>query len=55
MIATGDKKSEYPADLVDLRLVPLTDVLALSEDMLERLVPTPLAAQVPVATFNSSI
>jgi hypothetical protein len=48
MIATDDKRSEYPSDLADLRQVPLADVPALS-DML------PLAGQVPVAAFNSSI
>ncbi|HLQ55412.1 MAG TPA: FxSxx-COOH cyclophane-containing RiPP peptide [Streptosporangiaceae bacterium] len=55
MIATDDKRSEYPSDLADLRLVPLADVSALSEDVLRRVVPAALAGQVPVAAFNSSI
>jgi FXSXX-COOH protein len=59
MIATDDKRSEYPSDLADLRQVPLADVPALSENVLDsalrRLIPAPLAGQVPVAAFNSSI
>jgi len=59
MIATDEKRSEYRSDLADLRLVPLADVPALSHDVLDnalrRLVPAPLAGQVPVAAFNSSI
>lgn len=55
MIATDDKRPGYPSVLADLRQVPLADVSALSEDMLRRLVPAPLAGQVPVATFNSAV
>jgi FXSXX-COOH protein len=59
MIATDDKRSVYPSDLADLRRVPLADVSALTDDVLDialrRLVPAPLAGQVPVAAFNSSI
>jgi FXSXX-COOH protein len=59
MIATDDKRSEYPTDLADLRRVPLADVPALTDDMLNlamrRFVAAPLAGQVPVAAFNSSI
>jgi FXSXX-COOH protein len=59
MIATEDKRSEYPSDLADLRRVPLADLPALSNDVLDnalrRLVPAPLAGQVPVAAFTSSI
>ena len=61
MIATDEKRSEYPLDLADLRQVPLADVPTLSDHVLDnalrRLVPAPqaLAAQVPVAAFNSSI
>jgi FXSXX-COOH protein len=57
MIATDDKRSEIPSDLVDLRRVALADVPTLSDDVLDnalrRLVAAPLA--VPVAAFNSSI
>jgi len=35
MIATDDKRSEYPSDLADLRRVPLANVAALSEDVLD--------------------
>jgi FXSXX-COOH protein len=59
MIATDEKRSEYPSDLADLRRVPLADVPALSDDVLNvalrRLVPAPLAGQVPAGAFNSSI
>ncbi len=59
MIATEDKRSEYPSDLADLRRIPLADMPTLSEDVLDsalrRLVPAPLTGQVPVAAFNSSI
>jgi FXSXX-COOH protein len=59
MIATEDKRSEYPSDLADLRRVPLADVPALSSDVLgsalRRLVPAPLGRPVPVAAFTSSI
>jgi FXSXX-COOH protein len=59
MIATDEKRSEYPSDLADLRRIPLADVPTLSEDVLNialrRLVPAPLARQVPVAAFTSSI
>jgi hypothetical protein len=55
MIATDDKRPGYPSVLADLRQVPLADVAALSEDMLRRLVPAPLAGQVSVATFNSAV
>ena len=59
MIATDDKRSEYPSDLADLRRVPLADVSALTDDMLNiamrRFVPAPLAGRVPVAAFSSSI
>ena len=59
MIATEDKRSDYPTDLADLRRIPLADVSALSSDMLgsalRRLVPAPLGRQVPVAAFTSSI
>ena len=57
MIATDDKRSEIPSDLVDLRRVALADVPTLSDEVLDnalrRLVAAPLA--VPVAAFNSSI
>lgn len=59
MIATDEKRSEYPSDLADLRRVPLADVPALSNDVLgsalRRLVPASLGRQVPVAAFTSSI
>lgn len=59
MIATDNKKPEYPSDLADFRRVPLVDMPAVSEDLLDsalqRLVPAPLTGQVPVAAFNSSI
>src|SRR5580692_3358759 len=55
MIATDDKRPGYPSVLADLRQVPLADVSALSEEMLRRLVPAPLAGQVSVATFNSAV
>jgi hypothetical protein len=59
MIATDDKRSDYPSDLADLRGVPLADVPALTGDMLNiamrRFVPAPLAGQVPAGAFNSSI
>jgi len=58
MIATEDKRSEYPSDLADLRRVPLADLPALSDSLniaLRRLEPSPLAGPVPVAAFNSSI
>jgi len=59
MIATDEKKTEYLSDLADLRQVPLADMATLSGDALEsalrRLVPAPIAGQVPVAAFNSSI
>jgi FXSXX-COOH protein len=58
MIATDEKRSEYPSDLVDLRRVPLADVPTLSDgamnNALRRLVPA-VAGPVPVAAFNSSI
>lgn len=59
MIATDDKRSEYPSDLADLRRVPLADVSALTADVLNiamrRFVPATLAGQVPAGAFNSSI
>ena len=59
MIATEDKRSEYPSDLADLRRVPLADVPALTGDMLNaqlrRFVSAPLAGQLPVAAFQLSI
>lgn len=59
MPTTDEKKrSEYPSDLADLRRIPLADLPALSDDLdkaLRRIVSTPLAGQVPVAAFNSSI
>jgi FXSXX-COOH protein len=59
MLTTNEIRSEYPSDLADLRRVPLADVPALSEDVLDialrRLVAAPLAGQVPVAAFTSSI
>lgn len=59
MTATDEKRSEYPSDLADLRRVPLADMPALSEGVLDRalrrFVPDSPAVQVPVATFNSSI
>jgi FXSXX-COOH protein len=59
MIATDEKRSGYPSELVDLRQIPLADVPTLNDGVLNnalrRLVPAPLAGQVPVAAFNSSI
>jgi FXSXX-COOH protein len=59
MIATDDKRSEYPSNLVDLRRVPLADVPAMADRVLDgplqRTVPDSLGRQVPVAAFNSSI
>jgi FXSXX-COOH protein len=59
MNATDGKRSEVSSDLADLRGVPLAEVPTLSDDVLgsalRRLVPAPLARQVPVAAFNSSI
>lgn len=59
MIATDEKRSEYPSELADLRQVPLADVQTLSDDVLDsalrRVVPNSLADQLPVAAFNSAI
>jgi FXSXX-COOH protein len=57
MIATDEP--EYPCELADLRRVPLADIPALSDSVLDsavqRLVPDSMANQVPVAVFNSAI
>jgi FXSXX-COOH protein len=50
---------DYPSNLADLRSVPLAEIPGLGDDVLDsalrRLVPAPLAGQVPVAAFTSSI
>jgi hypothetical protein len=54
MTTTDDTRSEYLLELADSRQIPLEDVPTLSDIALRRLV-APLAGQVPVAAFNSSI
>lgn len=57
MITIEEDRSTVPSSLVDLSGIPLEDMSALSEDLLERAIGRvlPEAPAVPVAAFQSSI
>jgi len=59
MVPTEELRPAFPSTMADLRDIPLSEMPALSLDLLSaaigRALPDPMASPVPVAAFQSSI